>query len=132
MLTNEQLVQAHYARHLLNSVNIDNKSVVLKKLESFLTQNQVAIASVYAEDMSKKIAASDDTHVNPSANSSSFDSIYESTLYKALDDNSANEYINFLESYFSIEMQDNLKEKAKESCYESLSSILEMLKKDWS
>jgi hypothetical protein len=133
MLTTEQLVQAHYARHLLNSVDVDIKPVVIKKLESLLTQNQVAIASIYAEDTSEKIAANcDDKTAAPSDNSGSFDAIYASTLYKALDDKSANEYISFLESNFSTETQYELKEKAKESSQDSLSLILERLKKAWS
>lgn len=133
MLTTEQLVKAHYARHLLNSVNIDIKPVVIKKLESLLTQNQVAIASIYAEDTAKKIAASrDDKTAVPSDTSGSFDSIYVSTLYEALNDNSANEYINFLESHFSQETKDDLKGKSKDSCHESVSLILERLKKAWS
>lgn len=130
MLTTEQLVKAHYARHLLNSVNIDIKPVVIKKLESLLTQNQVAIASIYAEDTAKKIAASRDDKTADT--SGSFDSIYVSTLYESLNDNSANEYINFLESHFSQETKDELKGKSKDSCYESVSLILERLKKAWS
>jgi hypothetical protein len=132
MLNTDQIVQAHYARHLLNSLNIVNKPVAIQKLESLLTQDQVSIAASYAQDTADEIAANlDKETADPTDNSGSFGAIYLSTLYKALDHHVSDEYINFLEAHFSQDIQDDLKQKAKDSCHESLSLILERLKKAW-
>lgn len=129
MLTKEQIVQAHYARHLFKSVNPDTKPVVVQKLESLLTKNQVTIASVYAKDISEQIAAKriKETY-DPTDQSGSFESIYLSELYDALDEKSLIEYVSFLESHVSQETQDKLKQKSKATCDESVSLILERLK----
>ena len=132
MLTKEQIVQAHYARHLLNSVNADTKVLVVQKLESLLTQNQVANASIYAKDTSEQIAAKRSKETfNPADQTGSFESIYLSSLYDELSEYSTVEYITFLESYFSQNKQDELKQEAKDSCQESVSLILERLTQAW-
>lgn len=132
MLNTDQIVQTHYARHLLNSLNIETKPLAIQKLESLLTQDQVSLSAIYAQDTADAIAANLDKETSEQTDhSGSFDSNYFSTLYKALDNHASDEYINFLESYFSQDIQDDLKQKAKDSCHESLSLILERLKKAW-
>lgn len=133
MLTKEQMVQAHYARHLLNSINTDTKPVVVQKLESLLTQKQVANASIYAKDTSEQIAAKRNKETfNPADQTGSFEYIYLSELYDGLDEQSLIEYVSFLESYVNQETKDKLKQKAEDTCHASVSLILERLKQAWS
>lgn len=129
MLTKEKMVQAHYARHLLNSINEDTKPQVVQKLESLLTKNQVANASIYAKDTSEQIAAKRNKETfNPADKTGSFEYIYLSELYDGLDEQALIEYVSFLESHVIQETQDKLKQKSKATCDESVSLILERLK----
>lgn len=133
MLTKEQMVQAHYARHLLNSINVDTKPAVVQKLESLLNPNQVAIASNYAKNTSEQIAAKRNKETyNPADQTGSFEYIYLSELYDTLDERSLIEYVSFLESHVSQETQDKFKQEAEETCNASVSLILERLKQAWS
>lgn len=126
------MVQAHYSRHLLNSINEDTKPEVVQKLESLLTQNQVANASIYAKDTSEKIAANRNKETfNPTDKTGSFEYIYLSELYDGLDEQSLIEYVSFLELHVSQETQDKMKQKAEDTCHASVSLILERLKQDW-
>jgi len=133
MLTKEQMVQAHYARHLLNSINVDTKPAVVQKLESLLNPNQVAIAFNYAKNTSEQIAAKRNKETyNPADLTGSFEYIYLSELYDTLDERSLIEYVSFLESHVSQETQDKFKQEAEETCHASVSLILERLKQAWS